>query len=61
MTKLTLQAFVPPRHGDAGTRGWGDGEMGRWGDGELGETRKIFSIPNSQFPIPNFPFLILNS
>ncbi|NES69660.1 MAG: hypothetical protein F6K24_32820 [Okeania sp. SIO2D1] len=19
-------------HGDVGTRGWGDGEMGRWGD-----------------------------
>jgi len=41
-------------------RGWGDGEMGRWGDGrirEIEETREIFLISNSQFPIPNSRFL----
>jgi len=26
------------RHGDAGTRGRGDGEMGGWGDGEIGNS-----------------------
>ncbi|NET58268.1 MAG: PAS domain S-box protein [Symploca sp. SIO2E6] len=49
--------------GDAGTRGRGDGEIGRWGDGEdkgdkgdgedsIATSSSQFPIPNSQFPIP---------
>ncbi|NER48686.1 MAG: hypothetical protein F6J92_18715 [Symploca sp. SIO1A3] len=30
-------------------------KLRRWGDGEMGETRKIFILTNSQFPIPNSP------
>ncbi|NER92402.1 MAG: CHAT domain-containing protein [Symploca sp. SIO1B1] len=45
------------RHGDAETRRRGDGEMGRWRDDGTRETREIFLISNSQFPIPNSRFL----
>ncbi|NER49506.1 MAG: primosomal protein N' [Symploca sp. SIO1A3] len=50
--------------------GWGDGEMGRWGDGGAEEaeeaegdeeTKEIFTLINSQFPISNSQFPIPRS